>query len=121
MYEEFGAPYFDLAQLTRISEETYREIAPAVSDGVLNVNGEQFALTLENSRKIAAVISKIRRAKRVTAITLLDRVRRMSKHYNSLYDELERVPRSAKHEFEELAFALTAVFEILSRMRVHYE
>ncbi len=54
LWEEFGAGYFEIAQLTRVSPETYRALAPAVDNGVLNLNGEQIELTIENSRKVAA-------------------------------------------------------------------
>ena len=46
LWEEFGAGYFEVAQLTRVSPETYRAIEPAVENGVLNLNGEQIELTL---------------------------------------------------------------------------
>jgi hypothetical protein len=46
--------YFEIAQLTRISPETYRVIASFVSDGHLLHNGESIALNSANSRKVAA-------------------------------------------------------------------
>src|SRR5947208_6941126 len=49
--DEFGPKYFQLAQLTRISAETYRAIAPAVQDGAIQVNGDAIDLAPENARK----------------------------------------------------------------------
>jgi hypothetical protein len=62
LWEEFGSDYFEMAQLTRISPETYRAIAPAVKDGALHVDGEAIELNAENSRRVAAVVSRLRRA-----------------------------------------------------------
>jgi hypothetical protein len=60
--EEFGPAYFELSHVTRISVETYRAIAPAVTDGVLHHNGEAIALTPENSQKVAAAVAEMRSA-----------------------------------------------------------
>src|SRR5882724_8997703 len=38
--DEFGPTYFRLSGLTRISPETYREIAPLIADGSLNFDGQ---------------------------------------------------------------------------------
>jgi len=62
LWEEFGSGYFEMAQLTRVSPETYRAIAPAVKDGSLHVDGEAIELNAENSRKVAAAVSRLRRA-----------------------------------------------------------
>ena len=36
LLDEFGPGYFELAQLTRVSAETYRAIAPSIQEGVLH-------------------------------------------------------------------------------------
>jgi hypothetical protein len=68
LLEEFGPAYFDVSQLTRISPETYRAIAPAVQNGMLHFNGEAIPLSPEHSRKVAAAVAEMRRAipKRIT-------------------------------------------------------
>jgi hypothetical protein len=62
LWQEFGPSYFELAQLTRISADTYRAIAPSIQDGALLHNGETIELNPENSRKVAAAIAEVRRA-----------------------------------------------------------
>jgi hypothetical protein len=62
LWEEFGLGYFELAQLTRISADTYRAVAPSIKDGALMHNGEIIELNPENSRKVAAAIAEVRRA-----------------------------------------------------------
>jgi hypothetical protein len=57
---EFGPTYFELSQLTRVSPETYRAIAPHIEDGVLRHNGEAIELNAENSRKVAAAVGEVR-------------------------------------------------------------
>jgi hypothetical protein len=59
---EFGPAYFEVSQIARISPETFRAIAPAVSDGVLHHNGEAIPLNAENSRKVAAAVAEMRSA-----------------------------------------------------------
>lgn len=62
LLDEFGPGYFELSQLTRISPETYRAIAPAVKNGVLQFQGESIELSAENSRKVAAAVAELRNA-----------------------------------------------------------
>ena len=62
LWEEFGAAYFELSQLTRVSPETFRAIAPAIQDGALHYQGEAIQLNSENSRRVAAVVAELRNA-----------------------------------------------------------
>jgi hypothetical protein len=60
LWEEFGASYFELAQLIRISPEGYRANEPAVKDGALHHEGEAIEFDAENSRKLAAAVTELR-------------------------------------------------------------
>src|SRR5215471_3582156 len=40
LLDELGPDYFTLAQLTRISPETYRAIAPTICEGALHAEGQ---------------------------------------------------------------------------------
>ncbi len=62
LLEEFGPSYFELAQLTRVSAETYRAIQPAIRNGSLHYQGEAIEITPENSRRVAAAVAELRRA-----------------------------------------------------------
>jgi hypothetical protein len=62
LLEEFGPAYFELSQLTRVSPETFRAIAPNIEGGLLHYNGEAIELNPENSRKVAAAVAELRRA-----------------------------------------------------------
>lgn len=59
--EEFGPVYFQLSQVARVSPETFRAIAPAISDEGVRCGGEVIALLPENSQKVAAAIAELRR------------------------------------------------------------
>ena len=91
LWEEFGSGYFEMAQLTRISAEAYRAIAPAVKDGVLHVDGEAIELNAENSRKVAAAVSRLRRA--IPGRTVL----------RNPIEDLRRRSIALVQEFEEIA------------------
>ena len=62
LWEEFGPAYFELSQLTRVSPETFRAIAPAIQDGALHYNGEAIELNSENARKVATAVAELRSA-----------------------------------------------------------
>jgi hypothetical protein len=61
MLDEFGPGYFELAQLTRISADTYRAVEPVVKDHALHYNGEVITLDPGNARKVAEAVAKLRR------------------------------------------------------------
>jgi len=58
LWEEFGAPYFELAQLTRVGPGTYRAIAPFVHDGAIHLDGQTIELRPENSLRLASAIAR---------------------------------------------------------------
>jgi hypothetical protein len=57
---EFGPNYFHLSQVMRISADTYREIAPAVSDAGIAFDGETIVISPENSGKIVEAVNALR-------------------------------------------------------------
>ncbi|MEI9973467.1 MAG: hypothetical protein WDO73_16325 [Ignavibacteriota bacterium] len=60
--EEFGPDFFEVAQLTRITPEQYRAIAPAIREKSIHVNGQAIALLPENSDRVAAAVAELRQA-----------------------------------------------------------
>ena len=60
--EEFGPDYFEVAQLTRVTPEQYRVIAPAIRDSNIHVDGQAIALIPENSDRVAAAVAALRQA-----------------------------------------------------------
>src|SRR4051794_659562 len=61
LLEELGPQYFEVAQLTRISPQTYRAIAPAIQDGALHADGKSIALIPENADQLSAAVASLRK------------------------------------------------------------
>jgi len=109
LWEEFGSTYFELSQLTRVSPETFRAIAPAIQDGALHYNGETIELNSENSRKVAAVVAELRSAlpKRSAGS------RNLMREVQGLCHEADLTLRIGR--LHECCTALVAEFEKISR------
>jgi hypothetical protein len=60
--QEFGPSFFELQSLIAISPEVYRSIEPAIHDGALHVNDQAIQLDPENSRKVLAAVTELRRS-----------------------------------------------------------
>lgn len=117
LFEEFGSGYFDMAQLTRVSPETYRLIEPSISDGVLKVNGEEIALTVENSRKVAAAVTGIRRALPKQSVTIHDHISRLSELCTEIMYEFKEIPDNAERGHGFLLFELDRLQLAITRFR----
>jgi hypothetical protein len=65
LLEEFGANYFKLAELTRITPEEFRAVASKLKGNYLCVNGRAIELLPENAARIAAAMEKLRRPRPV--------------------------------------------------------
>jgi hypothetical protein len=63
LLDEFGPAYFELSQLTRISPETYRAIAPAIGEEGLAFQGETIAITAGNAEKLSTALVEMRRSR----------------------------------------------------------
>ena len=123
LWEEFGAGYFEVAQLTRVSPETYRAIEPAVENGILNLNGEQIELTLENSRKVAAAVAEVRRslpAKPVAELPFPERVARLDRLCQELIQEFTAIPDLSAEAFQSYRTSLLQLYTVLHRMRAQF-
>ena len=59
--EEFGPGYFELAQLTRISPQTYRAVEPSIQENALHYDGEVIELNPDNAQRLAEAVAEIRR------------------------------------------------------------
>ena len=92
--DEFGPQFFQLSQLTRISAETYRAIAPAIRDGAIQANGETVELAPENARQVAAAVAELRRdavAKKPAALAPERRIGEMVHRFSALLGEVQKL------------------------------
>lgn len=58
-FEEFGAAYFALSSVVRISADKYRMIAGAVDGDTIEIEGEKVAITKQNANRIAQAIAEM--------------------------------------------------------------
>jgi hypothetical protein len=97
LLEEFGPAYFEVAQLTRVSPETFRQLAPSIHDGTLHHQGEAIALLPENAARVALVVGEHRKAVRPP--------RTLDAPVDARLDALEARCNRLLAEFEELSGA----------------
>ena len=122
LFEEFGAGYFEVSELTRISAATYRAIAPAVKDGKLHFHGEPIELTAENSRKVATAVAELRRALPAKPAPqppeMHKRLAELDKRCTVLLNELREISRRERHGENWLQFTslLMRVHSALERL-----
>lgn len=122
LWDEFGAGYFEVSGLTRISAETYRAIAPSIKDGVLYVNGEAIELNAENSRKIAAAVAQLRRAlpakKVARPLEMHERLAKLDKRCTAILGEFREISRLERNGENWLLFTtvLSRVYSVLGRI-----
>jgi len=89
--EEFGPGYFELAQLTRITPEQFRAIAPAVRDQQIQGHGEAIALIPENAHKITAAVADLRRDAAIRAAGKDDRIEKVGRRCDQAVAEIQRI------------------------------
>jgi hypothetical protein len=58
--EEFGQNFFRLAQLTRISPATYRQLNPHIEDEIIEIDGEKIPLNPDNTPRLRAAVQRYR-------------------------------------------------------------
>jgi hypothetical protein len=122
LWDEFGAGYFEVSGLTRISAETYRAIAPSVKDGVLQFNGESIELNAENSRRVAAAVAELRRAlpakKATRPLEMTERLAELDKRSAALLREFQDISRLERHGENWLLFTsvLSKAYSALGRI-----
>jgi hypothetical protein len=92
LLEEFGPAYFEVSQLTRISPETFRAMAPSIHDQALHHNGEAIALLPENATRVASVVATYRKAAPAPRPRTMDaRLDALEQHCNRLLGEFEEL------------------------------
>ncbi len=65
--EEFGESYFRLSAILPLTPTTYRAIAPAVSEGSLEFEGERIPIEPANTERLSAAVRALREQSRPTS------------------------------------------------------
>ena len=94
--EEFGPDYFEVAQLTRITPEQYRAIAPAIRERSIHLNGEAIALIPENSERVTAAVAELRQRAAAPAgePAAADRMAALGRRFDQLAADCEEFAAS---------------------------
>jgi hypothetical protein len=108
--DEFGPAYFELSQVTRISADTFRAIAPAVSDGVLHHKDEAIPLNAENSKRVAAAVAEMRSALPKKSAAELSELAREVKDISREPDLQRRI-----HHLADRCIAIVAELDKIAR------
>ena len=124
LLDEFGPGYFELAQLTRVSAETYRAIAPSIQEGVLHSHDDAIELTVENSRKVAAAVAEFRRTlpvkKPAPQLPMHERLTELDNRCSVIIAEFEEISAKERRGENWLLFTatLTRMASALRRIEV---
>jgi hypothetical protein len=125
LLDEFGPGYFELAQLTRVSADTYRAIAPSIQEGVLHSHGDPIELTVENSRKVAAAVAEFRRTlpvkKPAPQLPMHERLAELDKRCSAMIAEFEEISEKERRGENWLLFTATLARMASALRRIEVE
>lgn len=118
--EEFGATYFQLSEVVRVSPDTFRQLEGSIEDGVIVYGGDRVEITRNNAERIREIVeasrAEVRRAKQAEA----DAKQRAKEMTAARDEERERADQLDKAERKRLADeenALAGLSENLRRLR----
>jgi hypothetical protein len=99
---EFGVPYFQLTDIVPVSPAAYREIEPAIVDGTIEFRGEQIPITPENTAKIKAAVSALRkdieRAESDNLVRSRPNITSLQIRFDAYCEDIRRLIHHAKFE-----------------------
>jgi hypothetical protein len=97
-FEEFGAAYFNLSTVIRISPTNFRQIAGVVNDSEIEIDGEKVAIVKGNSARISEAIAALRK----TVEAKEERIQEQARDTKKLNEEKNAAKKAV--ERERLAF-----------------
>jgi hypothetical protein len=120
LLNEFGPDYFELAQLTRISPETYRAIQPALQDKTLHVDGEAIALIPENAARVSAAVAQLRKAAAPEPPKLSEKKQldALEKRCSAIMEDLAQLASRGSVAPHQLSIVLDSLQTRLTRLKL---
>jgi hypothetical protein len=132
LFDEFGPGYFEVAQLTRISADTYRAIAPAIQDGALHLKGEAIQLEPRNAQKVAQAVAELRgtlppagpaaappATKQTRTLEATERLADIDERCQAIVSELREISREESGKHSQLfASTLDRACRALIRLKI---
>ncbi len=122
--EQLGPEYFELAQLTRITPDQFRAIASSIHDQAVHLRGEAIALIPENSARLTAAVSELRRdaepveAPETTRPPVRERCDGAARLFDKAAEEFAALLHARDADNEYLLATLQEAQSVLTRIRV---
>ncbi len=123
LLNDLGPAYFTLAQLTHITPDEFRALAPAVKDNCLEYGGEAIALVEENAARLSEALEKMREAAPASpapAPTPGERVQALARRFARMTEELKVLAREPMPERVDFDYILTVIHADLAEVRAEW-
>jgi hypothetical protein len=93
--EEFGATYFRLSEIVRISPETYRRMVPKIEGEQIDIGGEMVSIVPENAVRIRLAVHRMRaelqQAKEQAEVLASPGITSLQSRLDSCFEETSRM------------------------------
>jgi hypothetical protein len=93
--EEFGATYFRLSEIVRISPDSYRQIAPKIDGDSIEIGDEKVAIIPENAARIRNAVHRMRaelqKAKEEVQVLSTPRISNLQSRLDACFNEMSRM------------------------------
>lgn len=93
--EEFGATYFRLSEIVRISPETYRRMVPKIEGEQIDIGGEMVSIVPENAVRIRLAVHRMRaelqQAKEQAEVLASPGITSLQSRLDSCFEEISRI------------------------------
>ncbi|MGA2267778.1 MAG: hypothetical protein ABSH44_04835 [Bryobacteraceae bacterium] len=93
--EEFGATYFRLSEIVRISPETYRQMVPKIEGEQIDIGGEMVSIVPENAVRIRQAVHRMRaelqQARQQAEVLVSPGISGLRSRLDSCFEEMARM------------------------------
>jgi hypothetical protein len=93
--EEFGAAYFRLSEIVRISPDSYRRIAPKIEGESIEIGDEKVAIIPENAARIRNAVHRMRaelqKSKEEVQVLSAPRISNLQSRLDVCFNEMSRM------------------------------
>jgi hypothetical protein len=93
--EEFGATYFHLSEIVRISPEAYRQMVPRIEGEQIDIGGEMVSIVPENAVRIRQAVHRMRaelqQARQQAEVLASPGISGLQSRLDSCFEEMSRM------------------------------
>lgn len=102
--EEFGATYFRLSEIVRISPQTYRQMVPKIEGQQIDIGGEMVSIVPENAVRIRQAVHRMRaelqQVKEQAEVLASPGITSLQSRLDSCFEEMSRMAVRALSRLE---------------------